>query len=547
MIGVVFKKGSWLSWQLLVLFGLMAVSIIFQLHNLSHYNVYPDSYQSLVVAKNLKIYHRLVATMGQNGITYPSYFAWTRPVYPILITVFSYLGFSLETSAHIIATSADMLSLLSIYFLVKTVLKSSKSGLVAAALLTFSYAHTVWSGFILTEPLGVLMLSLALLSLVKSRKGRDDWLETRDIYTGLLFAAAILTRYEYIAILIPAAFIASPKLSLKRSLTILGLALASSFAVLVALQAFAAGWLLAWQQFRGDTVALLIEVLLLVVVIAAINKRKDLVTAIKWLSYFTASLIVLASLALVIRHSIYTGMWLFVKHNFLIGIFAVLGLVSLLLKDDKKSKQLGLALSSGCLILGVCYYHTNPTMERYVVHLLPLLLIAAACGVQFILKFKYRIAIGSLLLLLLCFQSVISWRGLHGVEGNIWFKPGYEELVAKKLAPIFGANKTVVTALPEPYYLYTKASVQSVTNSAPYVYLNYASHPSQTVYLVDDLPLQELFPNAARVLSKKLNSYQILSGIVNVPFRYTDKITYTSIPLKVYKVKANQLQYLIKG
>jgi 4-amino-4-deoxy-L-arabinose transferase-like glycosyltransferase len=529
---------------MLALFGLMVISLIFQLHNLSSYNVYPDSYQSLVVAKNLRLHHMLVAPMGRGGLIYPGFFSWTRPGYPIFIVLISYLGFSFETSAHIIAIVAGVMSVLVSYLLVKEVFRSSKAGLCAAILLTFSYANNVWSGFILTEPLGLLTLSLALWSLFIGQKAKDDWLETADIRTGLLFSLAILTRYEYLAIFIPAAFLIKRRFSVKRSLTVLIISIMSTLAVLIALQSLAAGWSLAWNQTRGEIVILLIELFVLGVIALIHFKVKDLTTYIKPISRIFAVVIVVAVLSLLIRHSIYLGLWLFIKHDSLISLASLVGIVSLLLDKNKKYQKLGLGLIFGSTILGVSYYHTNPTMERYLTHMLPLLLIAAVRGVQVVLNFKYRIVSITALILLLGFQVSCSWQGLHGVDNNIWFKSGYEEVVAKRLAPIFGNNSTVVTAFPEPYYMYTNATIQNVSNYKPYVYLN-DNNTNQTIFVVNDLSMQEAYPNAYNMINDKLGHYQVAEGIVRVPLRYEDKIIYSSTVLKVYKLRTNQLQYLL--
>jgi hypothetical protein len=113
-------KKIWPYGALLGLFILISLALL--LHNVSPYNIYPDSYQNTTVAQNLKTSHRLVAPMGQHGLVYPDFFGWTRPMYPILIVIFSWFGLSLFSAAHTINVIAGLLCILVVYALVSAVL-----------------------------------------------------------------------------------------------------------------------------------------------------------------------------------------------------------------------------------------------------------------------------------------------------------------------------------------------------------------------------------------------------------------------------------------
>jgi asparagine N-glycosylation enzyme membrane subunit Stt3 len=112
-----FVKSLW-PYGVLVLLCVV-VGYVFTLHNISGYNVYPDSYQSVTVAQNLKEYHRLAAPMGQYGLVYPDFFGWTRPLFPALIVLFSFFGMSLFTAAHLIAVIAGVLAIIVVYLLAR--------------------------------------------------------------------------------------------------------------------------------------------------------------------------------------------------------------------------------------------------------------------------------------------------------------------------------------------------------------------------------------------------------------------------------------------
>lgn len=137
---------------LLVLFG---IGIILRLHNISPFKIYPDSYQSLLTALNIKDYHSVVGFLGKDGMVYPDFFGWTRPFYPLLILAASMFFHTIASSAQYVAVLAGILALPLAFFLGRHVFKSFAVGVGSILLLTLSYNHTVWGGFILTETLAV--------------------------------------------------------------------------------------------------------------------------------------------------------------------------------------------------------------------------------------------------------------------------------------------------------------------------------------------------------------------------------------------------------
>ena len=200
--------------RLLLLFTLIfSMGIVLRLHNLSPFKIYPDSYQSLIVAQNIHTYHSVIGYLGQGGLLYPDFFMWTRPGLPILINVFSMLSLS----KHFSSDSAMVASLLSLfsgiliipaaYFFVKSVFKSRLYGISAAVLVALSFNLTIWSGFIMTETTGVLFMMLFLWSLFSSLNRKSKLADPKDLLTGLLFSFAILTRYEYLIISLPLIFL----------------------------------------------------------------------------------------------------------------------------------------------------------------------------------------------------------------------------------------------------------------------------------------------------------------------------------------------------
>ena len=76
-------------------------------------------------------------------------------------------------------------------------------GLCGAIILTLSFNHVVWGGFILTESLGVLMMLILLSCVAFLKKDKESSL-FMEIATGVSLGLAVMTRYEYSLVIVPA-------------------------------------------------------------------------------------------------------------------------------------------------------------------------------------------------------------------------------------------------------------------------------------------------------------------------------------------------------
>jgi hypothetical protein len=531
-------------WPYGVLLVFLAVAgVIIQLHNISHYNVYPDSYQSVTVAQNLKTYHRLVAPMGNGGIVYPDFFGWTRPLYPFLIVAVSWSGANLFTAAHIIAAAAGVLGIFAVFALTTSVLKSKKAGLFAALLLAISYNHAIWGGFIFTETLGILMLTLALWSLWANRNVAEAWFANRDIATGMLFALAALTRYEYIVLLVPAAFLAGSKLCLKRTSSIVATNLVLVFLVLALLHPFTGGFLWVWDQLKSFVIILGASLVAILLSLGAVKKYKTKLPRIEmWACRVALLLLALGIVFVVLDQQLYPGLRQFAQDDFALCLAALFGLF-VLLTGNRQNQRIGLLLLAGILILLAGYYRVNPGMERYVTHLSPLLLVAGGYGILHFIKFKPRAIVLLFIFLGLSWQGMKTWDGLRGVDNGIWYKPGYEEISAKKLKSKTGNTDMLITSTPEPYYLLAGSPTQSIADSFPYIYANLPKQEKITI--VEDENMRRIFPNFSNFVQKNLNPYKVNEYWVNAPVRYTTYIAPEQKPVTVYQINAQKLKNLL--
>src|SRR5689334_18303883 len=87
----------------IMLIGITLLAALLRYFNLTPFTVYPDSFQNLLVAENLRTYGEVVGYLGKDGLLFPEVFSWSRPIYPLLINIVSFFGFSDFTAARVIA------------------------------------------------------------------------------------------------------------------------------------------------------------------------------------------------------------------------------------------------------------------------------------------------------------------------------------------------------------------------------------------------------------------------------------------------------------
>src|SRR5260221_13696350 len=120
------------------LFSLMLTGFLLRIHNLSQFKVYPDSFQNLIVAENIRTYHSVVGFLGNGGMLYPDFFMWTRPGYPLLILLVNFLTGNTSIAAQLIAFAAGILAIPITYFFIKTIFHSQKIALAGALLMALA-------------------------------------------------------------------------------------------------------------------------------------------------------------------------------------------------------------------------------------------------------------------------------------------------------------------------------------------------------------------------------------------------------------------------
>lgn len=538
-----------------MLIPILGIAFFLRLHAISPFKIYPDSYQNLLVALTITDYQSVVGFLGSQGMLYPDYFMWTRPIYALFILFGTAFGADISVSAQMVALLFGMLTIPLTYLFLRKVFYSDLAGIVGSLLLGLSYNHTIWSGFIMTETTGVFFMLLFLYLLFTTIQTKHYQL--MSALTGAVFALAVLTRYEYIIIAIPTAFfLITQSKDPKRILVLFTLtALCLFLFVGFLLYPIQSLFPIVLNQFQKLLIyaglILGISILVFLAIRVFPHSKQKLRHILPNITLATLGLFCIVLLFQILFDNTDSWIWQqlsfvrnFALHDFLVTIFALIGYTSLL--RDNKQHPLGYISLVSVILLGCIYYQINPDMERYTTHFLPFLLIPASYGMMIFFQ-KYQKSFVILLCgILFILQGIISYQGLHALKHSSWFQRSYEELSAQKLKSYLKDQKTVIIAsMPEPYYLEARHTVYSLTSQYPFLYIP-SSLDDHTIIIVEDMGMYEYFPEFVTFLHKELRDKKIARYATGQSFHTTNIVKKEQYPVILYQLTLKEMRKKIE-
>jgi hypothetical protein len=423
---------------------------------------------------------------------------------------------------------------------------SSGQAIFGSLLLAVSFNHTVWSGAVMTESTGVAAALLFWWLLSRDDAKKSPLSDLLDYLTGCAFALLVFVRYEYILYAIPAFFFLRGRKTLGRFVTIGAAALLISAIILTLLYPVADfGTTLVGQagqfvKFAG--IALLVSIAGIFISRWFGSRKAPLLNT----SSRQSILIVGIVLTGVIATTLWRTHWAAGLTNFFlddpaIAIMSLIGL-AFMCHSGKRDNAI-LVVVSGVLPLYWVYFRTNPGMERYMTHLLPLLLIPASYGTYSLWNIKrFRGLVRLCIVMLLLIQTAISWRGMRAWGDMSWFAASYEEKSARALTSHMATpSGLLVVSLPEPYYSFSGISTRSLRDSPPFMYLD--GVPDDTmVTIVDDIPMHVLFPRFADLLESSMAAHTSADYMAGAPYHYLSHTYDETAPVTIYTLTAVALQ-----
>ena len=452
---------------------------VLRLVNISPYHFYPDVYQNLLVAQNIKAFDSVVGPLGLFGYIFPPFILWTRPIFPFFILALAPFVPDYMTAGHMVAFFAGVLAIPLSYLAIVAIWKNNIAGLGASLLTAASFQHVVWSGNVMTETLGVLLMLVVLYRLAKKQF---------NMFTGIFLGLLVFTRYEYALLLIPICI-----------------------------------WFIvnkSWQPMIYALFTIVFMLWLLFPPITQLLPPASTQVSVTSIPEFLAP----------------TGLYTFMKYDPLVSVLFLFGIVMMIV--HKKYIHVAAVLFSMALLY-FTYYRSNPHQSRYLVHLLPFLLIGASYGVMHVKKMPIKLGIVALAL----YQLFLSFYGIKPWNNGDYTRVSYEEQSAKTLNQKLTNKETLlITSFPEPYYYFTKIPTNSVSNNFPYIFLT--SSDDQPVTIVLDMGMQDLFPNFASVVEK--NFTVAFTYTTDAPYYYAGTRHDSTKPVQVYETTAGELRNSIE-
>jgi hypothetical protein len=562
----------------LILTLLIILGTLFRFINLAPFKFYPDSYQNLIVAKNIQDYGSVLGTLGDKGMIYPPYFMWSRPAYPLLINLVN-LQFDIVLSAQIVSFLLGIFSILLCFFAVKKIFKDYKIGLFSSGLLSISFNHTVWGGFIYTETTGLFFIFLVILILFANLEEKSELLNLKDLLLGGVFTLAVFSRYEYILLVLPITYLISTS---PENAKIKLINFYVSFSIFSAMFLFALYpvyetlMVFFLQNQRLLLVAGAVSIFIILgffIFKGLLKKSSNLNIAGKLISN-----IILQCFLVLLLYTLFpnffplsekiTGLRNFFKTDPLILSSFFAGLY-FMYRNSKHIKVANFVLITTIVMIPI-YYQINPTMQRYWTHLIPFFLIPAGYGLFVILSRAKNLKIKrglmnleishfvrngklkwiSLLIItiLFAYQIYLTFNGIRFWHEGSWTRESYEEKSAKMLQAkiLKTGDSSIIASFPEPYYIFTNHVTHSLNDNPPYIYID-ESLDSKEVYIVQDMGMTDIFPNFSKFLDKNLKEYKVDEYWVGEIYHYRTRSEKETGPVSIYKLPLKDLKSIIKS
>lgn len=542
------------KWVLILLL-ITAVGTFLRISNISPYKFYPDAYQNLLVAENIKTYQSVVGYMGEGGMFFPPFFMWSRPLYAILINITDIFTNDPARAAQIVSLIAGILAIPISFLFLKSIFSSKLVGLCASLLLALSFNHAVWGGFIFTETTAILFLTICLWLLFANLRVIPKLANVSDLGSGFFLGLSLFARYEYAIlilslILLIFAVSINPFVKLINFLTALLLVTSVFLSILFPVTSM---YRVIFDQLQRLLIAgLFIFVLFIGVIAGNLLVSKDQKQRLLQLaSCLSIAGILLLTAYIFLPISNLVGLRNFAGNDFVLAILTIFGIISMLLTP--KYRILAFFVIFASVSLGFIYFKVNPQMQRYGTHLVPFLLIPASLALSKIVRIifnaleKRELKISAVVLVIILisslgFQVFQTFRGMRNWDNGDWYRPSYEEKAAKVVADRIGNKKVLlVTSFPEAYYYFSKQTTHSINNQAPFIYINDSLNETDT-FIVLDMGMHDIFPNFTDFVVNNLQPYKVVEFRINETYHYLAYSKDEEFPVEIYEIKLADLK-----
>lgn len=544
--------------SLIILFLVTVFGFILRYINITSYNIYSDSYEYMLVAKNLVEHYSVDGHLGQTGMYWGPLF-YNRIGFGLFLAPFYWLTRNLELSTHILVFTAGILAIPLIYLLAVKIFKKREIGLIAALLLSVSFSSVMLSGFIMANSLIVLFIILSLLFFYQAQeKNRWQWY----VLFGIVLALTFFLRVELLITLPAFIILIILKEKFGKSLLVFLLAFLGTIGLSILKVYFFLVNPSVWRQsqyvyfsrnINRYSLVILIFILILGALIYSLKKKKS--WFLEKSAQFYGILVILSLLLCFVipliagRAYNWQASWFTLRTDFIVIVFGIIGLILLFKKDFYK------ALFSYLFIfpLFAVYFSFGGGGDfRHINLILPILTILAAFTIWQILGIlkkwldkkkglNYKFSLFGILLiigLLFYLQFYQDWKPWHSLIS-------YEKEVGQSVKKIIdqeniSSNAVLISSFPEAHYLYTDLSTWEQKNEKPF--LDKSISGDQEIILVIDEGTRDKYPILAEIADKNLKQYALKSILSTVKYQYGSNIWWPKRLTTIYRLKAGELR-----
>lgn len=506
-------------------------------------------------------------TLGNNGMFYNPPISWSlRYSHLILISLTDSLFHNIELSVHVLSLLFGVLTIPFTYIFVARIFDSRRAGLFGAFLMTVSFFHTAWSGYVMYETMTIffIVVSLSMVAAGLSR-GKHEYADYHDIIAGVFASLAVMTRIEYLILIFPVLFlyIALSPHFLGKSLTFLAgllsvLSIAGILGGAIPQIVYAAPVLL-------ERWPLLIATILLWAIACVLYsaRRQEKARGLQGLESILAVVIVMFLVFVFITMGAWrllgislpgsnrlTAILIFSQYEYMLAATGIIG-IALLLKS-KRNSALGIFALLFMVPLALVYNRVNPVSYRYCVHYLPALII----GSSFLLYRMHAWFKGSIskhtgaqlaaMLGLVVVTGLLGAQVYFTVQSMRSWQPGtsYEKAAALKTKAIISQKRIpkdtiVLTFMAEPYYYYTGLSSWRALPDAPYTIKGFPK--DKPVLIVIDESTRDQLPRFASHVANQIDQFKIADFKVGLAYYFRTYKGDEKNPVALYYIPANKV------
>jgi len=541
----------------IILFLIAIFGFLFRFINITQYNIYSDSYEFMLVAKNLVERFSLDGPLGKNGMYWGPLF-YNRVGYGLFIAPIYWITKNLELSGHLLSFLSGLLSIILIYFITQKIFTNQEISFLSSLFLAISFSNVALAGFIMANSLIILFLIIFLGFFFYSLKAKNpSWF----LISGFLLAFLSFLRIETAIIIFPALIFLSLKNQPKKIRNFL-LAFFLAF-ILFALffYLFLSHPQIWWQNYQIYLVKnlnryaplILFFLIIYFFLIIFLKKRKNILENRSYLFYFALvffSLLITFFLPWFIYQKInWEISWFTFKKDYLIIILGFWGLIILLKKKFDLGLFFYLSLSS---LLPIYFLFGQGLDFRHFSLLTPFLIITASFGTKAILEklkawlaFKegwaYRLHLGIILGIIgllfygQIYQVIQLWHPHISYEKEIGLS--LKKIIEEENIP---ANTFLLSAYPEAHYLYTGLSTWEEKKENPFID-NQISDEQKILVLVDEATRNN-YPDLAHLMEEKFKRNSLKYIFTTVQYQYGNRSWWPKRLATVYYLKAGELK-----